>query len=170
MARRSILVYLKRMARILRTWSAERLRAQPLGARRLRGSGLLEQGVRYVLTGGTVTFVYLGVTTALADGVGLPFQVALAIGACAGLLVHFTLQRFFVWAHSDEYALALRDQAVRYLIFAGAQYGLTAASTAILPTVLGLPVELVYFGTVAILVSMNFLVFRNVIFHPKASV
>jgi putative flippase GtrA len=103
----------------------------------------------------------------LADLVGLPFQVALAIGACAGLLVHFTLQRFFVWAHSDEYALALRHQAARYLAFAGAQYGLTAASTAILPTALGLPVELVYFGTVAILVSMNFLVFRNVIFHPQ---
>jgi putative flippase GtrA len=158
------------MARILRTSSAEGLRRQPSWARRLRGSGLLEQAARYVLTGGTVTAIYLGTTTVLADAVGLPFQIALAIGACAGVVVHFTLQRFFVWAHSDEYALALRHQAARYLIFAGAQYGLTAASTAILPTALGLPVELVYLGTVAILVSMNFLVFRNVIFHPKASI
>jgi putative flippase GtrA len=136
----------------------------------LRGSGLLEQAARYVLTGGTVTVVYLGTTTVLADAVGLSFQIALAIGACAGVIIHFTLQRFFVWAHSDEYALALHHQAARYLIFAGAQYGLTAASTATLPAVLGLPVELVYLGTVAILVSMNFLVFRNAIFHPKASV
>lgn len=139
-------------------------------AKRLRGSGLLEQGARYILTGGTVTVVYLGTTTVLADVVGLPFQIALAIGACAGLVVHFTLQRFFVWAHRDKYALALRHQAARYLVFAGAQYGLTAASTAILPTALGLPVELVYFGTVAILVSLNFLVFRNVIFHPRTPV
>jgi hypothetical protein len=51
---------------------------------------------------------------------------------------------------------------------AGAQYGLTATSTAILPAALGLPVFLVYFGTVAILVSLNFLVFRSMIFHPKA--
>jgi putative flippase GtrA len=130
---------------------------------------LLEQVARYVLTGGTVTIIYLGTTTVLADAVGLPFQVALAIGACAGVAVHFTLQRFFVWAHSDDYALALGRQATRYLIFAGAQYGLTAASTAILPAALGLPVELVYVGTVATLVSMNFLVFRNLVFHPKLS-
>jgi putative flippase GtrA len=120
------------------------------------------------MAGGTVTMVYLGTTTLLADAEGLAFQVALAIGACTGLLVHFTLQRFFVWAHRDEYALALPHQAARYLVFAGVQYGLTAASTATLPTALGLPVDLVYFGTVAILVSMNFLVFRNMIFHPKA--
>jgi putative flippase GtrA len=135
---------------------------------RLRGAGLLAQGARYALTGGTVTIVYLGSTTVLADVVGLPFQLALAIGACAGVSVHFTLQRLFVWAHHEEYALPLHRQAARYLVFAGAQYGLTAISTAVLPTVLGLPVYPVYFATVAILVSLNFLVFRNAIFHPKA--
>jgi putative flippase GtrA len=140
----------------------------PTWARRLRASELFGQGVRYLLTGGTVTVVYLGTTTVLADLLGLPFQLALAIGACAGVSVHFTLQRLFVWAHRDDYALALPHQAARYLVFAGVQYGLTAASTALLPTALGLPVELVYFATVATLVSINFLVFRNVIFHPKA--
>jgi hypothetical protein len=47
---------------------------------------------------------------------------------------------------------------------------MTGASTAILPSAIGLPVYVVYFGTVAVLISMNFLVFRNIIFHPKASV
>lgn len=134
----------------------------------MQGSGVLAQGARYALTGGTVTIVYLGSTTLLADVAGLPFQVALAIGACIGVSVHFTLQRLFVWAHRDEYALPLRHQAARYLVFAGVQYGLTAISTAVLPAALGLPVELVYLATVALLVSLNFLVFRNVIFHPKA--
>ena len=135
---------------------------------RLRGSGPLAQGARYALTGGTVTIVYLGCTTVLADVVGVPFQVALAIGTCASVLVHFTLQRLFVWAHREEYALPLQHQVVRYLVFVGTQYGLTAISTAVLPAALGLPVEIVYFGTVAIFVSMNFLVFRNMIFHRKA--
>jgi putative flippase GtrA len=148
--------------------NASALDGLPLWVRRLRGSGLLAQGARYALTGGTVTIVYLGSTTLLADVVGLPFQVALAIGACIGVSVHFTLQRLFVWAHRDEYALPLRHQAARYLVFASAQYGLTAISTAVLPAALGLPVELVYLATVALLVSLNFLVFRNVIFHSKA--
>ncbi len=142
----------------------------PTWTQRLRGSGLLAQGARYALTGGTVTVVYLGSTTVLAEVVGLPFQLALAIGACTGVSVHFTLQRLFVWAHHEEYALPLHHQAARYLVFAGAQYGLTAVSTAVLPAALGLPVYVVYFATVAILVSLNFLVFRNAIFHPKAGV
>jgi putative flippase GtrA len=162
-----VLVYVKRMPRPTRAPRASALHGLPAWTRRLQGSGLLAQGARYALTGGTVTIVYLGSTTVLADVMGLPFQIALAIGACIGVSVHFTLQRFFVWAHRDEYALPLRHQAARYLVFAGAQYGLTAISTAILPAALGLPVFLVYFGTVAILVSLNFLVFRNMIFHPK---
>jgi putative flippase GtrA len=157
-----------RVARFTRALTASTPHVLLVWTQRLRGSGLFGQGARYVLTGGTVTIVYLGTTTVLADVVGLPFQIALAIGACTGLLIHFTLQRLFVWAHREKYALPLRRQAARYLVFAGAQYGLTATSTAILPAALGLPVDLVYFGTVAILVSLNFLVFRNMIFHPKA--
>lgn len=136
----------------------------------LRGSGLLGHGVRYVLTGGATTIVYLAGTTVLAEVAGLTFQIALAAGASAGLAVHFSLQRFFVWSHRDRYALALPHQAARYLVFAGVQYGLTAASTALLPAVLRLPVEVVYVASVAVLVSMNFLVFRNLVFHAKASV
>lgn len=137
---------------------------------RLRGPGLLKQGARYLLVGGAAAISYLGTTTVLADLIGLPFQVALAVGFGAGLLVHFTLQRLFVWAHHDEYALPLRRQAVRYLVFAGAQYALTAISTSVLPRALGLPVDVVYLGTVVILISTNFLVFRNVVFHRKATV
>ncbi|HEX3433939.1 MAG TPA: GtrA family protein [Solirubrobacteraceae bacterium] len=137
--------------------------------RRLRSpeSGLLGQGLRFALSGGTVALVYLATTTILAEAVGVAFQVALAIGFSFGLIVHFTLQRMFVWAHHEEFALPLRHQIVRYLVVALAQYGVTAASTALLPTLLGVPAEAVYLATVGIVLATNFLVFRHGIFHAK---
>jgi putative flippase GtrA len=129
-------------------------------------SGLLGQSVRFALAGGTVALVYLTTTIVLAEVVGVPFQVALAIGFCVGLIVHFTLQRVFVWTHHEGFALPLHHQAGRYLIVAGVQYGVTAASTSLLPTALGVSTEIVYLVTVAIVFSVNFLVFRHGIFHP----
>jgi putative flippase GtrA len=140
-------------------------------ARDLRSprTGLLGQGLRFVMTGGVVALVYLITTTVLAEFVGLPFQLALAIGFCVGLVVHFTLQRVFVWVHHEEFALPLHQQVGRYLLVAAIQYGLTAASTALLPSLLGWPTETVYLVTVAVLVTTNFLVFRFAIFHAKPS-
>jgi putative flippase GtrA len=132
-------------------------------------SGVLGQGVRFVLAGGTVALVYLLTTLILADLIGLPFQVALAIGFAVALLVHFSLQRLFVWTHHEEFALPLRHQAGRYVLVAGSQYGLTAASTSLLPPLLGIPVEIVYVLTVAALTCTNFLVFRHGIFHARAA-
>ncbi len=133
-------------------------------------SGLLGQGVRFAVSGGTVALVYLGSTTVLAEVVGLPFQAALAIGFSLGLIVHFTLQRLFVWRHHEEFALALSHQVGRYLLAAAVQYGVTAASTGLLPSALGVSAEIVYLATVALVLSSNFLVFRNGIFHAKAEV
>ncbi len=130
-------------------------------------SDLLGQGTRYALAGCVVALVYLLTTTALAALARLPFELALAIGFCAGISVHFTLQRQFVWAGRGDFALPLRHQTVRYLAAAGTQYGLTASGTALLPAALGLPVEAVYLAIVAILISTNFLVFRNIVFHPE---
>jgi choline kinase/putative flippase GtrA len=132
-------------------------------------SDLRGQGARYALAGCTVATVYLLTTTILAVGVGLPFQVALLSGYAVALCLHFTLQRLFVWTHSDGFALPFRRQVGRYLLTSGAQYGLTAASTSLLPPVLGLAPELVYLGTVPILTAANFLVFRHGVFHPKAA-
>jgi putative flippase GtrA len=128
-------------------------------------SGVLGQGVRFVLAGSFVALVYLLTTSFLALVVGVPFQLALALGFCLGLTVHFTLQRLFVWMHEQDFALPLRHQAGRYLLIAGTQYGITAASTALLPAALGLPTETVYLITFPIVASANFLVFRNGVFH-----
>jgi putative flippase GtrA len=130
-------------------------------------SGLVGQGVRFALAGGTVALVYLTTTTVLAEVVGMPFQAALAIGYSVGLMVHFTLQRVFVWTHHEEFALPLHHQAGRYLMFAAGQYGVTAASTSVLPATLGVPAEIVYLVTVAVVLSNNFVIFRYRIFHTK---
>ena len=110
-------------------------------------SGTVGQGLRYVIAGTTVAIWYLGVTTVLADVFGVAFQLALSIGFLTGVLLHFTLQRFFVWVHREQFALSLHHQAGRYLTVAAFQYGATAAVTLLLPHTLGLPVTPVYFGT-----------------------
>ncbi len=130
-------------------------------------SGLLGQGVRFALVGSMSAAVYLLTTSALALVAGMPFEIALPIGFCLGVVVHFTLQRVFVWGHGAKFALAFHQQAGRYLLVAGAQYGATAASTASLPSALGAPTEVVYLATVVLLTGCNFVVFRHGVFHAK---
>jgi putative flippase GtrA len=133
-------------------------------------SGLLGQAVRFSLNGCTTAVVYLLSTTLLALVVGLPFEVALAIGFCLAIVVNFTLHRGFVWVHDEEFALPFRHQFGRYISVAGAQYGLTATSIALLPRALGLPTEVVYLATALLLTPVNFLIFRNIVFHAEVSV
>jgi putative flippase GtrA len=139
-------------------------------ARTLRSpnSGLLGQGVRFLLAGGIVVVVYVTTTTVLANVVGLHFQVALLIGFGVAMLVQFNLYRVFVWVHHEEFALPMHHQLGRYVAAAGVNYGLTAVATAVLPGVLGVPTEAVYLVMVAALPVMNFVLLRYVIFHAKA--
>ena len=133
-------------------------------------SGVLGQLVRYSLGGCTTASVYLISTTLLALVVGLPFEVALIIGFCLAIVVSFSLHRGFVWVHHEEFALPFRHQFGRYISVALTQYGLTATSVALLPGALGLPTEAVYLATALLLTPANFLIFRNGVFHARASV
>ena len=130
-------------------------------------SGLLGQLVRFGLVGGSVAVLYLTVTTVLSQVLGVPFQVALAVGFTCGLLLHFTLQRVFVWIHYEDFALGLRHQIGRYLTMAAAQYGVTALSTAELPGVLRISEEAVYLMTWALVTVVGFLLMRFIIFHAE---
>jgi putative flippase GtrA len=138
------------------------------GVRRLLtpASGLVGQGTRYALAGAFVGLVYVLSTTFFAVVVGLAFREALALGFTLQLAVHFTLQRGFVWVHDEAFALPVQHQAGRYLAVAGVQLGLTTASISLLPSQLGVSTEVVYLGTVALLTTANFLLFRNVVFQP----
>ena len=133
------------------------------------GMGLGAQGLRFVLAGAIVWLVNLSVTTVLAVVVGLPFQVALLTGYVVSVAVHFALQRLFVWAHRDGFALSVRRQLGRYLLLVAIQYGVTAASTLLLPSVLGLSSEAIFLIVVPLQASINFLLFRNSIFHPHST-
>jgi len=131
-----------------------------------RSEGMAGQGVRFALSGGAVALVYVATTSLLAEVIGLPFEVSLAIGFSLAIATHFTLQRVFVWVHAEGFALPLRDQALRYLPVAGVQYGLTAVATAVLPGALGVRTEIVYLCAAALLSAVNFFVFRTRVFHP----
>jgi putative flippase GtrA len=130
--------------------------------------GILGQGIRFTLAGGVVAGMYLGTTLLLATVIGLPFQSALAIGFILALATHFTLQRFFVWMHHEEFALPLRTQIGRYLAIALAQYGITVAATSALPATLGLPTEVVYVAVTLVITFANFILFRTRVFHANA--
>jgi putative flippase GtrA len=127
----------------------------------------LGQGLRFAITGAGVAGVYLLATLLLADVVGLPFQVALAIGLVIAVTTHFLAQRFFVWSHDGAFALPVQHQAGRYLAITLVQYGLTALSTAVLPTALGVERNVVYVATVACLTGLTFLLLRAHVFHPE---
>jgi putative flippase GtrA len=130
-------------------------------------SGLVGQSARYAVAGAFVAFVYLLTTTLLAEVAELPFYWALVLGFSLQLSVHFVLQRRFVWVHDEQFALSFKHQARRYLAVQAAQLGLTAATTSLLPGALGLSAEVVYLMTMALMTISNFLLFRNVVFHPE---
>jgi putative flippase GtrA len=131
--------------------------------------GLFGQGFRFALAGSLVAVVYVSVTTLLHSAFAVPFQIALAIGFCTGVALHFTLQRLFVWRYHEQFALAINHQAVRYLLVCATQYGVTALSTSLLPGALGLPVEIVYVSTMLTVSGINFLLFRGRVFHPGSA-
>lgn len=126
------------------------------------------RGVRFALSGVAVSIVYLSTTTLLAAVAGLPFQAALVIAYGVTIVVHFALQRFFVWAHREQFALPLHRQLGRYLLVAGGVYGATAASALLLPPVLGLSAEAVYLIVTPILTAINFMLYRNGVFHARS--
>lgn len=130
---------------------------------------MFARAVRFAFAGGVVAVVYLLVTLALSRGAGLPFQVALVIGFATALVTHFTLQRLFVWAHHEEFALRLQTQAGRYLAISLSQYAITAAATATVPSAAHVSTDVVYVLVTALITVINFTLFRTRVFHPQPS-
>jgi putative flippase GtrA len=134
------------------------------------GAGILGQGARFLVVGGLAALIYLLTTTLLALVAGVEFQVALTIGFLLTMAFHFTMQRTFVWVNREGFSLPFHHQAGRYLALAATQYGVTSAMTALLPSALGLPTEVIYVATVVLFTLANFVVFRHRVFQPKASI
>lgn len=123
------------------------------------------QGMRYTLTGATVAFVAVAVTIALAEGARLPYEAAYAIGYSVAIITHFSLQRWFVWAHHEGFALSIHHQLARYLPFALFNYGCVAAAIALVPHLLGVTTSAAYLGATVVMTILGFLVLRTRIFH-----
>ena len=75
----------------------------------------------------------------------------------------------FVWVHHEEFVLSVHQQAGRYLLLAGLQYGTTAAAVAVFPSLLGLSSQVVYLGAVVVVTAANFLIFGSRVFHARGA-
>jgi putative flippase GtrA len=139
-------------------------------ARHLRTSSAgHHQALRFVLSGGTVAVVYLGLGLLLSGPLGVPIQIAIPVSYVISVLFNYSMQRWFVFAHSDEFALSRQAQFLRYVQIGAAQYALTALATAVLPDVLGLDEQVVYVATALIAAVITFIVLRLVVFHGSES-
>jgi putative flippase GtrA len=120
---------------------------------------------KFALTGALVGATHLGLVSLMVV-FGIPIQLALALGYVVALVVHFTMNRQWVFAADAGYALHVSAQGMRYLVCAGLSYAVTAIAVAVLPGLLGLPELAVFFlsaiGMAGItFVMLNFWVFRS---------
>jgi putative flippase GtrA len=118
-----------------------------------------------VIAGAAVAAIYIALTLVLAELLGLPFQAALAFAFATAVGCHFVLQRFFVWRRQDRFRLPWRQQASRYLLVVGAQYGAAAAVTATIPAALEVPLWAVYIVWTFLASVAAFLIFGRKVFH-----
>ena len=63
----------------------------------------------------------------------------------------------------------MHQQAGRYLALAAAQYGFTAAATAILPRLFGLDEQVAFLISAGLAATVNFIVLRTHVFHGRSS-
>lgn len=130
-----------------------------------RSSASHVQVLRFVASGGTVALVYLGLGLLLSGPVGMPIQVAIPIAYVLSVLLNYNLQRHFVFAHSDDFALPRRTQFLRYVQVGAVQYGFTALATAVLPDLLGVSEQVVFVVVAMVAAAVTFVLLRFIVFH-----
>ncbi|ADB53868.1 GtrA family protein [Conexibacter woesei] len=123
---------------------------------------------RYLIAGGTVACVYIGGTVVLSDLVGLPIQLAILLAYIAAIVLHFTLQRTFVFGGRDEFALSLSAQVRSYVVIGAVQYAVAAGSTALLPDLLNVTDTVAYLLCVPVASLVAFVLLRRRVFHAPA--
>jgi putative flippase GtrA len=122
--------------------------------------------IRYAVAGATVAGVYIGIPVGLNGALGTPIQVAIPIAYVLAVLLHFLLQRRFVFRHVSTFALSGREQVARYVAMGAVQYPATALSTALLPAILGLSAPAAFVCTTLAISTTFFLILRGHVFHP----
>lgn len=120
---------------------------------------------RYAIAGAITAVISIGTVLLLSGPAGLTIQAAILASYPLILAVHFSLQRYFVFAGRDRYALAATAQLRRYLVVAAAQYGCVAAGTALLVHIVGLGDQLAYLIAVGTMTATVFVAMRLGVFH-----
>jgi len=121
--------------------------------------------VRYILAGCVAAAAYIAVTLSLEGLTGLSIQAAIPIGFAVAVAVNFLLQRRYAFAHVGSFAIGAHAQATLYALMCLAQYGLTAAGTALLPQFTLLGERLAYLCMVGLMPLTSFLMLRLGIFR-----
>jgi putative flippase GtrA len=129
-------------------------------------SGLVNaEMLRYVVGGSFTTVWYVGLTLTLSGPIDVPIQLAIPVSYVTALMLHFLLQRRFVFRREAGFALGRARQLRRYLTTAFIQYSLAAICTATLPSLLHARERLVYAVTALTLAAFTFLILRAHVFH-----
>jgi putative flippase GtrA len=131
---------------------------------RLRHPMTAQMG-RYAIAGVITGVVGTGAVFLLSGPGGLSIQLAILLSYPLNLGVHFSFQRYFVFADRDVYTLAVGKQLRRYLVIAIAQYGCIATATALLIHVAGLGDRPAYLIAVGCAPVILFITLRLSVFH-----
>jgi putative flippase GtrA len=119
--------------------------------------------IRFVLSGGAVAVCQFA-TMPLLVAAGASDQLAVAGAYFSALVLHFTLNREFVFASDSGYALHLTAQGVRYVLVALTSFAVTSAAVALLPGPLDVSPIAVFYVVSVLTAAVSFLVLRSWVF------
>lgn len=126
-----------------------------------------QKPIRFLISGSTVAACQF-VTMPLLVLAGVSDQLAVAGAYLAALVLHFVLNREFVFASESGYALHLSAQGVRYVSVAFTSYVATSTAVALLPGPLDVAPIAVFYGASVASAAVAFVVLRQWVFIPGA--
>jgi putative flippase GtrA len=134
-------------------------------AQTLRRHPTVQRLGRFALSAIAVQGTYTVLMALFLLALGLPRQGALACSYLGALVVHFALNRQFVFVPSDGYAHGLSSHGRRYLISAVVIYGITALGLAVLPGLLGVAPYIAWLLITGTIGALNFFLLGRFVFR-----
>jgi putative flippase GtrA len=123
------------------------------------------QPLRYAIVGALTALTYFSLTLLLAGPAGFPFALAMPCAYAPALMLHFVLQRVFVFRTPEGFALAMHNQARRYVVIGASQVVLSAIITSFVPDLIGVDERIVYVIATFALAGASYLMLRFHVFH-----
>jgi putative flippase GtrA len=130
----------------------------------LRQHPTAQRFARFALTAIVAQGAYASLLALFLLGFGYPRQTALAISYVITLLIHFTLNRQFVFAKGN-FKRGLSAQGARYLVIAASAYVITALGLALLPEALGIAPYFAWALLTTVIGTVNFAILGRFVFR-----